>query len=100
MKNRDELVDLDEQYNEVESNEKGVFNKFSIDSRSNDRTFCISDDNDIVVYQSDFNDDTIKKLSSLPVIKEYKGKNVSINKWLLYKGEQNMLLLDQNNPLD
>ena len=42
MKNRDELVDLDEQYNEVESNEKGVFNKFSIDSRSNDRTFCIA----------------------------------------------------------
>ena len=97
-KNREELMDLDEKYNEVESNDKGVFNKFLVDSLSNDRTFCINEDNDIVVYQSNFNDDTIKKLSSLPVIKEYKGKNVSINKGLLYKGEQNMLLLDQNNP--
>ena len=97
-KDREEIIDLDDEYNEVESSNKGVLNKFCVDALSNDRTFCINDNNEIVVYQSNFNDDTIKKLSSLPVIQEYKGKNVSLNKGLLYKSEQNMLLLDQNNP--
>ena len=96
-KNRKEIIELDDEYNESEkiNNEK---NKFCIDALSNDRTFCITDKNEIVVYKSNYNDDTIEKLSSLPVIQQYKGKNVSLNKGLLYKSESNMLLLDKNNP--
>ena len=98
-KNRDELMDLDDNYKEVEStNKKDVYNKFCVDALSHDRTFCINDNNEIVVYRSNLNDDTLEKLSSLPVIQEYKGKEVVLNKGLLYKSEQNMLLLDQNNP--
>ena len=97
-KNREEIMDYDEEYNDVESSNKGILNKFCVDALSNDRTFCINDNNEIVVYKSNLNDDTIEKLSSLPVIQEYKGKNVSLNKGLLYKSEQNMLLLDDNNP--
>ena len=97
-KNREEIMDLDEGYNEVESSNKEVLNKFCVDALTNDRTFCVNDNNEIVVYKSNFNDDTIEKFSSLPVIKEYKGKNVILNKGLLYKSEQNMLLLDENNP--
>ena len=93
-------MDLDDNYKEVESssNNNNVFNKFCIDSLSNDRTFCVNNNNEIVVYKSNTHDDVLEKLSSLPVIQEYKGKNVVLNKGLLYKSEQNMLLLDQNNP--
>ena len=92
-------MDLDDNYKEVEStNKKDVYNKFCVDALSHDRTFCINDNNEIVVYRSNLNDDTLEKLSSLPVIQEYKGKEVVLNKGLLYKSEQNMLLLDQNNP--
>ena len=99
-KDRDEIMDLDDNYKEVESssNNNNVFNKFCIDSLSNDRTFCVNNNNEIVVYKSNTHDDVLEKLSSLPVIQEYKGKNVVLNKGLLYKIEQNMLLLDQNNP--
>ena len=99
-KDRDENMDLDDNYKEVESssNNNNVFNKFCIDSLSNDRTFCVNNNNEIVVYKSNTHDDVLEKLSSLPVIQEYKGKNVVLNKGLLYKSEQNMLLLDQNNP--
>ena len=97
-RNREELVDYDQKYSEVESPNKEVLNKFCIDSLINDRTFCITDDNQIVVYKTNMNDDTIEKLSSLPVIQEYEGKSVKLNKGLLYKSESNMLLLDQNNP--
>ena len=99
-KDRDEIMDLDDNYKEVESssNNNNVFNKFCIDSLSNDRTFCVNNNNEIVVYKSSTHDDVLEKLSSLPVIQEYKGKNVVLNKGLLYKSEQNMLLLDQNNP--
>ena len=99
-KDRDEIMDLDDNYKEVESssNNNNVFNKFFIDSLSNDRTFCVNNNNEIVVYKSNTHDDVLEKLSSLPVIQEYKGKNVVLNKGLLYKSEQNMLLLDENNP--
>ena len=99
-KDRDEIMDLDDNYKEVESssNNNNVFNKFCIDSLSNDRTFCVNNNNEIVVYKTNIHDDVLEKLSSLPVIQEYKGKNVVLNKGLLYKSEQNMLLLDQNNP--
>ena len=99
-KDRDEIMDLDDNYKEVESssNNNNVFNKFCIDALSNDRTFCVNNNNEIVVYKSNTHDDVLEKLSSLPVIQEYKGKNVVLNKGLLYKSEQNMLLLDQNNP--
>ena len=99
-KDRDEIMDLDDNYKEVESssNNNNVFNKFCIDALSNDRTFCVNNNNEIVVYKSNTHDDVLEKLSSLPVIQEYKGKNVVLNKGLLYKSEQNMLLLDENNP--
>jgi len=98
-KNREELYDIDDEYNEAESNNnKNVINKFCVDALSNDRTFCVNDNNEIVVYRSNLNNDTIEKLASLPVVQEYEGKDVVLNKGLLYKSEQNMLLLDQNNP--
>ena len=97
-KNREELMDYDDKYGEIESNNKEFLNKFCIDSLTNDRTFCITDDNQIVVYKSNMEDDTIERISSLPVIQEYEGKSVKLNKGLLYKSESNMLLLDQNNP--
>ena len=75
-KDRDEIMDLDDNYKEVESssNNNNVFNKFCIDSLSNDRTFCVNNNNEIVVYKSNTHDDVLEKLSSLPVIQEYKGK--------------------------
>ena len=97
-KNREDLMDYDDKYSQVESPNKEVLNKFCIDALTNDRTFCVTDDNQIVVYKANMNDDTIEKLSSLPVIQEYQGKSVKLNKGLLYKSESNMLLLDQNNP--
>ena len=96
-KNREEIMDIDDKYNEVESS-KNALNKLCIDSLANDRTFCVNDDNEIVVYKSDFDNDTIQKLTTLPVIQEYDGKNVKLNKALLYNSENNMLLLDENNP--
>ena len=97
-KNRNEIMDIDdEKYGEVESS-KEKLNKFCLDSLSNDRTFCVTDDNQIVVYKASRDEDTIEKLSSMPVVQEYKGKNVRFSHGLLYKSENNMLLLDENNP--
>jgi len=64
---------------------------------SNDRTFCVTEDNQIVVYKANEND-TIEKLITMPVVQEYKGKNLCFSQGLLYKSENNMLLLDENNP--
>ena len=51
-KNREELYDIDDEYNEAESNNnKNVINKFCVDALSNDRTFCVNDNNEIVVYR-------------------------------------------------
>ena len=96
-KNRNEIMDIDETYKEIESS-KEVLNKFCLDSLSNDRTFCVTDDNQIVVYKANEDEDSFEKLSSMPVVQEYKGKNVCFSQGLLYKSEQNMLLLDENNP--
>ena len=94
---REEILDIDENYKEVESS-KEKLNKFCMDSLSNDRTFCVTDDNQIVVYKANEDEDSFEKLSSMPVIQEYKGKNVCFSQGLLYKSEKNMLLLDENNP--
>ena len=96
-KNREEIMDIDEDYKEVESS-KEKLNKFCLDSLSNDRTFCVTDDNQIVVYKSNEDDESFEKLSSMPVVQEYKGKNVCFSQGLLFKSENNMLLLDENNP--
>ena len=96
-KNREEILDIDENYKEVESS-KEKLNKFSINSLSNDRTFCITDDNQIVVYKANEDNDTFEKLSSMPVVQEYEGNNVCFSHGILYKSENNMLLLDENNP--
>jgi len=69
-----------------------------LDSLSNDRTFCVTDDNQIVVYKSNEDDESFEKLSSMPVVQEYQGKNVCFSQGLLFKSENNMLLLDENNP--
>ena len=95
-KNRKELMDIDDGFNEVESSKEKI-NKFCLDSLSNDRTFCVTEDNQIVVYKANEND-TIEKLSTLPVVQEYEGKNVCFSQGLLFKGENNMLLLDENDP--
>ena len=96
-KSRKEIMDIDEKYKEVEIS-KEKLNKFCLNSLSNDRTFCITDDNQIVVYKANEDSDTLEKLSSMPVIQEYEGKNVCFSHGLLYKSENNMLLLDENNP--
>ena len=96
-KNRKEILDIDEKYKEIESS-KEKLNKFCINSLSNDRTFCITDDNQIVVYKANEENDTFEKLASMPVIQEYEGNNVCFRQGLLYKSENNMLLLDENNP--
>ena len=96
-KNREEIMDIDENYKEIESS-KEALNKFCLDSLSNDRTFCVTDDNQIIVYKVNEGEDSLEKVSSLPVIQEYKGKNVSFCQGQLYKSERNMLLLDENNP--
>ena len=96
-KNRNEIMDIDETYKEVESS-KEALNKFCMDSLSNDRTFCVTDDNQIVVYKANEDEDSFEKLASMPVVQEYKGKNVCFSQGLLYKSERNMLLLDENNP--
>ena len=96
-KNREEILDIDEKYKEIES-PKEKLNKFCLNSLSNDRTFCITDDNQIVVYKANEDDDSFEKLSSMPVVQEYEGNNVCFSQGMLYKSEKNMLLLDENNP--
>ena len=74
-------------------------NKFCINSLSNDRTFCITDNNEIVVYKANEQNDTFEKLSSMPVVQEYENNNnICFSHGLLYKSENNILLLDENNP--
>ena len=97
-KNRKIIMDYDnEKYKEIES-EKEKLNKFCIDSLSNDRTFCITDDNQIVVYKANQEENTIEKISCLPVVKEYEKNNINFSHGVLYKSENNILLLDENNP--
>lgn len=96
-KNRKVIMDIEDDYKEIES-EKEKMNKFCIDSLTKDRTFCITSDNQIVVYKAGAEDDSIEKLASLPVIQEYKGKNVCFSHGQLFKSENNILLLDENNP--
>ena len=96
-KNREEIMDIDEDYKEIESS-KEALNKFCLDSLSNDRTFCVTDENQIIVYKVNEDEDSFEKVTSMPVIQEYKGKNVSFSQGHLYKSERNMLLLDENNP--
>ena len=50
-KNREEILDLDEKFKEIDTS-KEILNKFCINSLSNDRTFCITDNNEIVVYKA------------------------------------------------
>ena len=96
-KNREEILDIDEKFNEIESS-KEKLNKFCLNSLSNDRTFCITDDNQIVVYKANEDNDSFEKLSSMPVVQEYEGNNVCFSHGILYKSENNLLLLDENNP--
>ena len=96
-RNREEIMDIDEKYKEVETS-KEKLNKFCLNSLSNDRTFCITEDNQIVVYKANEDNDIIEKLTSMPVIQKYEGNNVNFSHGLLYKSENNMLLLDENNP--
>ena len=65
-KDREEIMDLDDNYKEVESssNNNNVFNKFCIDALSNDRTFCVNNNNEIVVYKSNIHDDVLEKLKT------------------------------------
>ena len=58
-KNRNEIMDIDETYKEIESS-KEVLNKFCLDSLSNDRTFCVTDDNQIVVYKANEDEDSFE----------------------------------------
>ena len=96
-KNREEILDLDEKFKEIDTS-KEILNKFCINSLSNDRTFCITDNNEIVVYKANEDNDTFEKISSMPVVQEYKGEDICFSNGLLYKSENNMLLLDENNP--
>ena len=97
-KNREEILDLDENFKEIDSS-KEILNKFCINSLSNDRTFCITDNNEIVVYKANEQNDTFEKLSSMPVVQEYENNNnICFSHGLLYKSENNILLLDENNP--
>ena len=96
-KNREEILDLDEKFKEIDTS-KEILNKFCINSLSNDRTFCITDNNEIVVYKANEENDTFEKISSMPVVQEYKGEDICFSNGLLYKSENNMLLLDENNP--
>ena len=96
-KNRKEILDFDENFKETETSKEKI-NKFCINSISNDRAFCITDDNQIVIYKANEDNYTFEKLSTMPVIQEYEGNNVSFSQGLLYKSENNMLLLDENNP--
>ena len=96
-KNREEILDLDENFKEIDTS-KEILNKFCLNSLSNDRSFCITDNNEIVVYKVNEENDTLEKISSMPVVQEYEGNNISFSHGLLYKSENNMLLLDENNP--
>ena len=52
----------------------------------------------MVVYKANDYDDTIEKLSSINVVKECQDNNINFSKGLLYKSENNILLLDKNDP--
>ena len=51
--------------------------------------------NYINVYKEE---NIFEKIPSVPIIKEYNGKHINISKGILYKGEQNILFLDEKNP--
>ena len=92
-----EILDIDEKYNEIESS-KEDYNKFSLNSLTNDRTYCITENNKIVTYKINQENDEIDKISSIPIIKEFNENNNCFNNGLLYKNEKNILFLDKNNP--
>ena len=92
-----EILDIDEEYNEIESS-KEDYNKFSLNSFTNDRTYCITDNNKIVSYKINQENDEIEKISSIPIIRDFNENNNCFNNGLLYKSEKNILFLDENNP--
>jgi len=92
-----EIMDIDEEYNEIESS-KEDFNKFSLTSLTNDRTYCITDENKIVSYKISQETDSIEKISSIPIIQQYNENDNCFNNGMLYKNENNILFLDENNP--
>ena len=100
-----EVMDIDEVFREIESS-KETLNKFSLDSLTNDRTYCINDDNEIVSYKINQENDSIEKISSDPIIQEYShnqnlyenNNNANFKNGLLYKSENNIVFLNENNP--
>ena len=92
-----EIMDIDEEFNEIESS-KEDFNKFSLDSLTNDRTYCITDNNKLVSYKINQKDDIIEKISSKSIIQEYHDNGLKLKGGLLHKSENNILFLNENNP--
>ena len=90
-------MDIDEDYKEIESSKENL-NLFSLDSLSNDRTYCITDDKKIMAYKINQENNTIEKIGTSPIVQEYKGNRISPRQGLLYKSERNILFLDENNP--
>ena len=90
-------MDIDEEYKEVESSKDNI-NLFSLDSLSNNRTYCVTDDNKIMAYKINQGNNSIEKISSTSIESQYNGNDISFKQGLLYKSENNILFLDKNNP--
>ena len=91
-----EIMDIDDNYNEVDSSNNDI-NKFSLHSLINDKTYCITNDNKIISYKINEENDIIEQLSSKPIIEQFNDYNCFSN-GLLFKSENNILFLDKNNP--
>ena len=92
-----EIMDIDEEFKEIESSNEG-FNKFSFDSLTNDRTYCITNDNKLVSYKIKQEDYIIEKISSKPILQEYQDNGLKVKNGLLHRSENNILFLSENNP--
>lgn len=90
-------MDIDEDYKEIESSKESL-NLFNLDSLSNDRTYCITDNKKIMAYKINQENDTIEKIGTLPIVQKYNRNSISPKQGLLYKSERNILFLDKNNP--
>ena len=90
-------MDIDEEFKEIESSNEG-FNKFSFDSLTNDRTYCITNDNKLVSYKIKQEDYIIEKISSKPILQEYQDNGLKVKNGLLHRSENNILFLSENNP--
>lgn len=106
-------VDDDEDLGEEEEEDKGFHenqqnndysnfnNKHSTQAYLYDRTFVVKENNAIVVYKTDVDEDdnVLEVLNSIPPVKNYEGNNVNIDDAKMFLSDSSLLLLDKSRQM-